>query len=116
MPCLKILTNLPRAQIPNDFVNKILPLLARVVRKPEDKFVCVVSGDCAISFGGQSSVPSAVATLESIGHLGLEENKIIGKEVTDFVEKELGIAADNFFLSFYDIAGKDIVKGGVSFG
>lgn len=35
MPCLKILTNLPRSEIPNDFVNKILPLLARVVRKPE---------------------------------------------------------------------------------
>lgn len=45
-----------------------------------------------MSFGDNSSDPAAVATLESIGHLGPNENKIIAKEVTAFVEKKLGIS------------------------
>nr|XP_021187911.2 macrophage migration inhibitory factor homolog [Helicoverpa armigera] len=114
MPCLKILTNIPISQVPKDFVSKILPLLSKVVRKPEDKFLCVVSGDCHISFAGETSVPSAVATLESIGNLGVEENKIITREVTAFIEKELGIPPNHFFLSFYDLKGQDIGKGGVT--
>ncbi|XP_047040649.1 MIF-like protein mif-2 [Helicoverpa zea] len=114
MPCLRILTNIPISQVPKDFVNKILPLLAKVVRKPEDKFLCVVSGDCHISFAGQASTPSAVATLESIGHLGVDENKVITREVTAFIEKELGIPPNHFFLSFYDLKGQNIGKGGVT--
>ncbi|XP_059055351.1 macrophage migration inhibitory factor homolog [Achroia grisella] len=114
MPCLKILTNLPKSKIPADFVDKILPLLSRVVKKPVDKFLCIISGDCQVSFGGESTSPGAVATLESIGHLGPIENKVIIKEVSEFIEKELGISPNRFFLSFYDIKGYNIGKGGVT--
>ncbi|XP_073949750.1 macrophage migration inhibitory factor-like isoform X2 [Choristoneura fumiferana] len=77
-------------------------------------FTVVVSGDCDVSFGGDSDTPGAAATLESIGHVGAEENKIIGKEVSEFVQKELGIHPDRFFMSIYDIKGFNIVKGAIT--
>ncbi|XP_035433313.1 MIF-like protein mif-2 [Spodoptera frugiperda] len=114
MPILKIFTNLPKSKIPPDFVNKILPVLSRTVKKPEHLFICMVSSDCYLTFGGNSTAPNAVATLESIGNFGVEENKLIAKEVTEFIEKELGIAKDHFLMSFYDKRGRDIAKGGVT--
>lgn len=36
MPCLKILTNLPKSGVPSDFVNNIIPLLSKVVNKPAE--------------------------------------------------------------------------------
>ncbi|CAH1647354.1 unnamed protein product [Spodoptera littoralis] len=94
MPIFKLFTNLPKSQIPTDFVNKILPVLSRTVKKPAHLFICMVSSDCSLSFGGNSTDPSAVATLESIGNFGVEENRLIAKEVTEFIEKELGIPRD----------------------
>ncbi|XP_050684273.1 macrophage migration inhibitory factor-like [Leptidea sinapis] len=114
MPCFRLFTNIPKIKIPNDFVEKITPLLADVLRKPEQKFVCLVSGDCILSFGGDASAPGAVASIESIGHLGPNENKIFVTQVTAFVEKELGIKPDRFFISFYDLEGHNIGKGGVT--
>ncbi|KAI8422711.1 hypothetical protein MSG28_006476 [Choristoneura fumiferana] len=114
MPCLKILTNLPKSEIPKDFVNKIIPVLVKTVKKDPAVFTVVVSGDCDVSFGGDSDTPGAAATLESIGHVGAEENKIIGKEVSEFVQKELGIHPDRFFMSIYDIKGFNIVKGAIT--
>ncbi|XP_075991151.1 macrophage migration inhibitory factor-like [Anticarsia gemmatalis] len=116
MPCFKFFTNLSRDKIPENFVRKIVPLLARTVRKPEDKFVVVVSPDCTVYFASDPPRPSAVASLESIGHLGQEENKLITKEVSEFIHKELGISADDFFLSFYDLHGQNIGKGGIIHG
>ncbi|CAH0577731.1 unnamed protein product [Chrysodeixis includens] len=114
MPCLKILTNLPKSKIPGDFVNKIIPLLSKVVRKPEDNFICVISGDCPISLGGESASPAAVATLESIGHVGPQDNQVIAKEVSAFVENELGINKNNFFFTIYDLKPFEVVKGGLT--
>ncbi|KAJ0184014.1 hypothetical protein K1T71_000437 [Dendrolimus kikuchii] len=112
MPCLKILTNLSSSNVPSDFVNNIIPLLSKVVNKPPQKFTCIISSDCQLSFGGNSSEPGAVASLESIGHLGPKENKLIAKEVTEFVQKELGIPSSRFFLSFYDLQPNNVaIKG-----
>ncbi|XP_038216653.1 MIF-like protein mif-2 [Zerene cesonia] len=116
MPVLKIFTNLPRDKIPSNFVNRILPILSKVVRKPEENFVCMVSADCSLTFGGDSTAPGAVANLESIGHLGPSDNKIIAKEVTAFVDKELGIIGDRFLLTFYDLQAHNVAKNGLTIG
>ncbi|XP_048006039.1 macrophage migration inhibitory factor homolog [Leguminivora glycinivorella] len=112
MPCLRILTNIPSSKIPTDFVNKIMPVLAKVVRKDVEKFSCVIVGDCQLSFAGDSSQPGAISTLESIGHVEPEDNRMIGQELSTFVQQELGIHPKRFFISIYDIKGTNIVKGG----
>nr|AII16889.1 macrophage migration inhibitory factor-like protein [Antheraea yamamai] len=114
MPCLKIVTNLPKTKIPVDFVNKIIPVLSKSVKKAPEKFICIVTPDSPISFGGESTSPGAIATLESIGNLGVNENKVIAKEVSAFVEKELGIHQDRFFLTFYDVVNYNVAKGGLT--
>lgn len=55
------------------------------------KFVCIISGDNPIHMFGDSKSPGAVASLESIGNLGTDENKIIIQALSVFIEKELGI-------------------------
>lgn len=40
---------------------------------------------------GDSKSPGAVATLESIGNLGADENKVIIQALSTFIEKELGV-------------------------
>ncbi|KAI5644450.1 macrophage migration inhibitory factor (MIF) domain-containing protein [Phthorimaea operculella] len=95
MPALNILTNLPKAKIPKDFVDKIIPTLSKVVNKPEQKFICVVSSDALLHMHGDSVSPGAVARLESIGNLGPEQNQVIMRHLADFVEKELGISPNS---------------------
>ncbi|KAL0902243.1 hypothetical protein ABMA27_000162 [Loxostege sticticalis] len=112
MPCLTILTNVPRSKIPTDFVNKIMPLLSRVVGKEIDKFTCIISGDCQVSFGGESTKPGAVATLESIGNLNSQQNRVIVKELSDFLDKEINVKPDRFFLSLYDVPSSNIGRFG----
>ncbi|XP_030020746.1 MIF-like protein mif-2 [Manduca sexta] len=114
MPILKLLTNLPKNQIPKDFVTKIVPILSRTVNKPPSKFTCIVSSDCCLSVGGDDSKPGAVASLESIGNLGVDANKVITKEISDFVERELGIEQDRFILTFYDLLPYNVSKGGIT--
>ncbi|CAH2035582.1 unnamed protein product, partial [Iphiclides podalirius] len=114
MPCLKILTNIPMSKIPRDFVDKIIPVLAKAVNKEEHKFICVIKGDCYMSFGGDSSKPSAVSTLESIGNLGSTENRKIIRELSAFVKKEINVDPDRFFLTFYDLSPRNVGKGGVT--
>ncbi|XP_072930935.1 macrophage migration inhibitory factor-like [Epargyreus clarus] len=113
MPCFKILTNIPKSSIPKDFVDKIIPVLAKAVRKPEYKFVCAVSSDCVVSFGEDSTLPGAVASLESIGHISPEDNRVVTKELSEFMDRELGIKPERFFISFYDLQAQNIGKGGV---
>lgn len=41
MPCLKIMTNISKTNIPKDFVSKIIPVLVEGVKK--DQKVCTCS-------------------------------------------------------------------------
>ncbi|XP_050361390.1 MIF-like protein mif-2 [Nymphalis io] len=114
MPCLKIMTNILKSNIPKDFLVKILPVLAEGVRKSPDKFLCVIEGDCQLTINGNSTLPGVIATLESIGNLGPEDNKRIVKLLTAFMEKELGVPPNRFFLTFYDLTTYNVAKGGVT--
>ncbi|CAH0402116.1 unnamed protein product [Chilo suppressalis] len=116
MPCFKILTNLPKNKIPNDFVKRITPILSRTVGKPENVFICAVAPDSQISFGGDQTKPGAVATLESIGHIDAERNKQVVKEVTQFVTEEMGIPPERFFMTFYDIKNYNVGINGTTIG
>ncbi|XP_047543909.1 macrophage migration inhibitory factor-like [Vanessa atalanta] len=114
MPCLKIMTNILKSNIPKDFLTKIIPVLAEGVRKSPDMFLCVIQDDCQLIINGNSTLPGVIATLESIGNLGSEDNKRIVKLLTAFMEKELGVPPNRFFLTFYDLETYNVGKGGVT--
>lgn len=50
-----------------------------------------MEGDCQLSVNGDTQLPAAFATLESIGNLGPKDNDRIAKLLTTFMEKEMGI-------------------------
>ncbi|CAH2093926.1 unnamed protein product [Euphydryas editha] len=93
MPHLRIETNVPKSQIPQDFVTKAVPILAKSLGKPEQYCVVSVIPDLPMSFGG-TTAPCAIANLMSIGALGVEQNKKHAKVLFELVEKELGVPQD----------------------
>ncbi|XP_049872632.1 MIF-like protein mif-2 [Pectinophora gossypiella] len=114
MPILKIVTNLPKANIPKDFVDKIIPTLAKSVNKPESKFICVITSDANMCMFGNSSTPGVVASLESIGNLGVDKNHLISKELSQFIEKELGVQPNRFLVTFYDLEAHNVGVAGTT--
>ncbi|XP_046977203.1 macrophage migration inhibitory factor-like [Vanessa cardui] len=114
MPCLKIMTNIVKSNIPEDFMTKVIPVLVEGVRKPPETFICVVQDSCQLTINGNSTLPGVIATLESIGNLGSENNKRIVKLLTAFIEKELGVPPNRFFLTFYDLETYNVGKGGIT--
>ncbi|CAH0721533.1 unnamed protein product, partial [Brenthis ino] len=114
MPCLKVLTNIPKSKIPKDFFSKIIPVLSEGVRKAPEHFLCAVEGDCLLSINGNTELPAAIATLESIGNLGPEDNKKIVKLLSSFLQKEIGVQPDRFFLTFYDLEDYNVAKNGIT--
>ncbi|CAH2228137.1 jg9013, partial [Pararge aegeria aegeria] len=91
MPILKIFTNVPKSQISKDFMGKVIPALVDGVKKEADKFTCIVESDCFLSMDGDPTSPAVSASLESIGHLGPEQNIYITKLLTAVMQKELGV-------------------------
>ncbi|XP_045458295.1 macrophage migration inhibitory factor-like [Melitaea cinxia] len=114
MPCLKIVTNISKTNIPKDFVSKIIPVLVEGVKKDPKVFICTVESDCQMCIDGNSTLPGVVASLESIGNLGPDENNQIVKLLTTFIEKELGVPPSRFFLTFYDLKSYNVGRWGVT--
>ncbi|CAG9104034.1 unnamed protein product [Plutella xylostella] len=101
MPHFRIETNLSKSKVPQDFVTKAIPVLAKALGKPEAYCVVSVIPDTIMSFGG-STEPCAIANLMSIGSLGVEQNKKHAKALFELVEKELGISNDRMYITFQD--------------
>ncbi|GBP66482.1 Macrophage migration inhibitory factor [Eumeta japonica] len=93
---LRIETNVPKSKVPQDFVDKAIPILAKALGKPAQYCVVSVIPDLPMNFGG-SSEPAAIANLMSIGSLGVEQNKKHAKVLFELVEKELGIPQDRCY-------------------
>ncbi|KAH9632702.1 hypothetical protein HF086_016901 [Spodoptera exigua] len=93
MPHFRIETNVSRSQIPANFVQKAVPVLAKALGKPEQYCVVSIIPDVQMSFGG-STEPCAIANLMSIGALGVEQNKKHAKVLFELVEQELGVKSD----------------------
>ncbi|XP_063368793.1 macrophage migration inhibitory factor-like [Cydia amplana] len=101
MPHFRIETNVPRDQIPKDFVSKAVPILAKALGKPEQYCVVSVHPDVMMSFSG-TTAPCAIGNVMSIGALGVEQNKKHAKVLYELVEKELGVPSDRMYITFQD--------------
>ncbi|XP_023952994.2 uncharacterized protein LOC112056751 isoform X1 [Bicyclus anynana] len=114
MPILKIFTNVSKSQISGDFMKKIIPVLVDGVKKDADKFTCMLQTDCLVTIDGDSSLPAATASLESIGHLGPDQNIRIAELLSAVIHNELGVTPGRFVLTFYDLSPHNIAKKGTT--
>ncbi|GBP65375.1 Macrophage migration inhibitory factor [Eumeta japonica] len=102
MPLFRVFTNVSKDKIPEDFVDKVIPVLSEAIGKPIEKLICLIVGDTPVSFAGRSQAPAAVADIASIGKLGPDENKRIAKALSEYVERELGVAPDRYAQALID--------------
>lgn len=105
MPICQITVSLPKEKVPADFSKQVAEVLARCLRKPIHYVVVHVATDQHIFSGSASNAttPTGLATLSSIGSVGLEDNRKTIAEVTKLVNAKLGISADEFRMVFVDL-------------
>ena len=112
MPLLKITTNVPRSQVPADFISEASVVFQKAIQKPMQvphpvhAYLCtrvsltrtghylqyvavVVIPDSLVAFDNNQE-PAAYVEIMSIGHLGEKENVIISEAVFQLLGK-LGI-------------------------
>lgn len=114
MPTFVINTNLPKEKIPADFLKIAAETLAKTLGKPLSYIVVQVIPDQMISWGGGSD-PCAIASVMSIGQLGVQENKKHSAILFQLVEKYLGISGDRMYISFTDMDKANVGYVGKTF-
>jgi phenylpyruvate tautomerase len=111
MPAFVINTNVPRANIPANFVTELSGLVAKLSSKPESYVAIQVNPDQIMSFGG-SSGPCAVCTFGNIGRIN---NREFTKQVMDKINKDLHIDAGRMYIFFSSLDGGNVGYSGSTF-
>uniref|UniRef100_A0A1W7RA73 L-dopachrome isomerase n=1 Tax=Hadrurus spadix TaxID=141984 RepID=A0A1W7RA73_9SCOR len=114
MPCFVLNTNLPKEKIPPDFVKSTAELVAKTLGKPLSYIVVHINPDQLMGWGGGSD-PCALASLMSIGKLGVQENKKHAAALYKHIEKHLGIPGDRMYISFFDADKSNVGYTGTTF-
>ncbi|XP_028157647.1 macrophage migration inhibitory factor homolog [Ostrinia nubilalis] len=114
MPHLRIETNVPKNSISQDFLSKATKVIAKTLGKPEQYCAVSVIPDLPMSFSGTTE-PCAIATLMSIGALGVEENKKHAKVLYELVQKELGVPTDRMYITFQNEQTSNVGFKGTTF-
>lgn len=115
MPLLRLETSAPVPEAKKDALLKACSaLVASVTGKPES-YVMVTLLPCSGSIGGN---PGAMAYLDIRGIGGLDKgtNGRLAKELAALLNKELGLASENIYLTFTDVPAANWGWKGHTFG
>ena len=102
MPLLKISTNVSAEKIPKEFHLHMVEIVANMLNKPLQYVACQIVANQDMSFGGTFQ-PCAQVLLQSIGRLGVEENKVYSAAIASELEKWLGIQPNRSYIFFHDV-------------
>ncbi len=97
MPTFKITTNIS-LQDSNQLAATASKLVASMLGKPELYVMVQINDEQTLYFGGNDS-PAALLSLQSLG-LPEAEIKSYSERLCDFINTQLGIAADRIYISF----------------
>ncbi|KAL5240739.1 hypothetical protein ACI65C_008149 [Semiaphis heraclei] len=113
MPTLSIITNLPKYKIPSTFLADTSKLVSQTLQTPELYIgVRIKAGQQMFWYNDES--PSALGNITGTGNFGIDENKHYSSIIYDFVEKQLGIPQDRFYLSFVELKPSNIGAQGTT--
>lgn len=107
MPQLEIRTNLRLSQIPANFNQKATEMVATMLSKPPEMTMIAVIPNQLVTFGGTSE-PCALVTLNSIGNISCEENRVNCKNIHSFLETELSLPSKRVFIIFNNVHRNDL--------
>ncbi|KFM75924.1 Macrophage migration inhibitory factor, partial [Stegodyphus mimosarum] len=114
MPTLTINTNIPKAKIPDGFLQSTAKLVAELLGKPLNYVVVHINPDQLMSWAG-SSDPCAVASLGSIGSLGKGQNIKISGKLFSHIKETLGINEDRMYITYVDLERANVGYAGTTF-
>ncbi|KAH9404427.1 hypothetical protein TYRP_000250 [Tyrophagus putrescentiae] len=103
MPQLEIRTNLRLSQIPANFNQKATEMLSTLISCLQ---IAVIPNQL-VTFGGTSE-PCALVTLNSIGNISCEENRVNCKNIHSFLETELSLPSKRVFIIFNNVHRNDL--------
>ena len=102
MPFLKISTNVSKDKVPENLGRELVQLVAEMLGKPIEYVAFQLETDLMMTFG-TSDAPCAQVLLQSIGKLGVEENKVYSQKLCTAIEAKLGIASNRLYIFFHDV-------------
>jgi len=114
MPSFVISTTVSKDRIPPNFLKETSALVAKTLGKPESYVVVQVIPDQIMSWGGATG-PCGLATLMSIGALGVQENKKHSAVLHEHIEKSLGIPKDKFYITYQNSDKSAVGYAGTTF-
>lgn len=104
MPSFVVNTNVPRANIPHDFLLDLSKVVAKSTGKPESYVAVQVIPDQLMVFGG-SVEPCATCTLGNVGPL---KNKDFSKAAMEKISNALDIPTDRIYIFFSNFEGGNV--------
>ena len=117
MPHLRIETNVKAADIGDmqTCVEEFQDEFQKIIGKPDQYVAVTIVPNVAMTMGKDSKVPTAQATLTSIGKLGVEENKKISAALFPIITKKLKVESDKCYIIFNDVKTSDVGYKGTTF-
>jgi len=115
MPLIKLLVS---TSVPEATKNKVLTAMSAIIVKATGKppaYTMATIEEGRIVMGGKND-PAAYADVRGIGGFTPAVNKQISKEVCELLKKELGIKAENTYLTFTEVAASNWGWNGGTFG
>ncbi len=109
MPLLKISTNLSKEKFNEELHLQLVDMVAAILKKPKQYVACHIVTDQCMSFGGTFE-PCAQVLLQSIGRLGVEENKKYSLEIANFLQDKFGIPSNRSYIFFHDVIFINVIK------
>ena len=117
MPHLRIETNVKSDDIKsmNDCIQELSTVFQGTINKPHDYVAVTMVPNVAMMMGTDPKVPTAQATVTSIGKLGVEENKKHSSVLFPVIKKHLGVESDKCYIIFNDVKTSDVGFKGTTF-
>ncbi|EDO37697.1 predicted protein [Nematostella vectensis] len=114
MPILEIQTNVPAANVPDNFLKESTTLLAGLVGKPESYVLVCIEPGLRLMFGGTTE-PAAIVNLTNIGQHDPATTKHRSKVISNHIQKTLGVPADRMYIIFHDKQRFEVGYNGATF-
>ena len=117
MPHLRIETNVKSRDIGDmqKCVEEFQEEFQKIIGKPDQYVAVTLIPDVAMTMGKDANVPTAQATLTSIGKLGIEENKNISAGLFPIINNKLKVESDKCYIIFNDVKTSDVGYKGTTF-
>ena len=116
MPILSIETNVPASGISDEAVEELIAAVAETLDKPAGYVKCTVKPGLmiAMGLGENAKKPCALVSLESIGKLGVEENKKHSAKLFPLISQHFRIPEDRLTITFTDFLSHNVGLNGTT--